>query len=65
MATKTEKQYIRQATGQDYEAVMAINDHVSEGADYLPIIYNDFINDPMTRCYVLEIDNVVVGWYYF
>ena len=46
-----------------YQAVMAIDDNVYEGEDYLPIFYHDFIKDPLTRCYVLEIDNTVVGLY--
>ena len=59
--TKIQKQCIRYSTVEDFEAVMAIDEHVFEGADYLPNVYEEFMNDPMTRCYVLEFDNVVVG----
>ena len=41
--------------------MMAIDDNIYEGADYLPIVYQDFINDPVTRCYVMEIEDIVVG----
>ena len=53
---------MRYATVEDYDAVMAINENILDGADYLPAVFNDFINDPMTRCYVLEINNIVVCW---
>ena len=52
---------VRLATSEDYEAVMAIDTDVYAGGDYLPSLYADFIRDPMTRCYVLEIDNCVVS----
>ena len=45
--TRIEKQCIRLATIQDFEAVVAIDENVSEGADYLPIVDEEFINDPM------------------
>ena len=60
-AARSHKQCIRYATAEDYKAVMAIDDNIYDGADYLPVFYHDFINDPMTRCYVMEIDDTVVG----
>ena len=51
---------IRYATLDDYDAVMAINETIFQGADYLPEMYTEFITDPTTRCYVLEINNAVV-----
>ena len=53
-------QHIRHATLEDYEAVMAINETIFHGADYLPVMYSQIVTDPMTRSYVLEIGNDVV-----
>jgi len=47
---------IRRATAADYEAVMSIVEDVigSDGVDYLPATYHDFLRDKQHVSYVAE-----------
>ena len=48
---------VRYAIRDHYEVVIAIDENVFEGGDYLPALYMRFIHDPCTTCYVLEVDS--------
>ena len=52
---------VRYATEDDYEAVLAINQNVYGGLDYVPAMYKSFITDPNTRAFILEINRIVVS----
>ena len=52
---------VRYATAEDYQGVLAIDNTVMAGGDYLPARYMSFIQDPCTTCYVLEVDQTVVS----
>ena len=52
--------YIREATLDDKEAVLGIDDNVYEGSDYLPVYYEHFIGAPnITPFVLLQKENIV------
>jgi len=56
MSDRVNGTIIRQATVADYEAVMSIVEGVigSDGVDYLPATYHDFLQDKQHASYVAE-----------
>ena len=52
---------IRKATLADREAVLAINDNVFDGRDYLPALYDSMINSPNTQMFVLLLKDKTVS----
>lgn len=51
---------IRRVSFNDLEAVMAINDDVYEGLDYLPSLFYTFLHSKQHEMYVYERDGKVV-----
>ena len=51
----------RDATEDDYEAVLAINNNVYDGRDYIPDRYHRFLKDPSKYAYVAEKDGKIVS----
>ena len=51
----------RRATSSDYNRVIAINDNVYTGVDYLPVFYHLYLSDPRRFLYVGEIDQKIVS----
>ena len=51
----------RLATHADYDDVMRINDDVYTGMDYLPVMYHEYIDDPIRYPYVAVLDNEIVS----
>ena len=52
---------IRYATERDYSSVVAIDDNVYEGLDYIPEQYFYYLNRCGTECFVMEVDNEMVS----
>ncbi len=52
---------IRRATHDDYEAVLAINDNIYDGQDYMPTLFHQFLQCKQFVVYVAEINNTVVS----
>ena len=52
---------VRRATIDDREKVMAINDHVYGGLDYLSDCYNSWMGDERHLSCLAEVDGKVVG----
>ena len=64
--TTPKKMVARQATADDYEAVMDIDRDVFDGHDYLLAMYHAYMQDSTRYCYLVEIDGRVVSyatWY--
>ena len=54
---------VREATPDDYEAVMAIDTNIYDGYDYLPKMYHTYMKDPRRTGYVLEVNGRIVSKY--
>ena len=52
---------IREATLEDKAAVLAINDNVADGRDYLPALYDFYIASPNARMFVLLLKDEIVS----
>ena len=53
--------HIRLARPDDYKAVLAVNQFIYDGGDYLPVMYHMFIQNKRADCFVLEVDGQVVS----
>ena len=54
----------RLATIEDYQSVVDIDNNVYEGADYVPYMYHQYVNDPNRLCFVAIKDKEVVSTTY-
>ena len=58
---------VRPARADDFDAIMAVNRWVYDGADYLPAMYHEYLKNPQIDCFVLELVGEVVSdlklWY--
>ena len=52
---------VREATPGDYEGVLAISTNIYEGFDYLPGIYQAYINKQAANFYVLLKNDKIVS----
>ena len=52
---------VRRATHADYEAVLAINDNIYDGRDYMPTLFHHFIQCKQFVVYVAEMHKAVVS----
>lgn len=52
---------IHEATIEDKEAVLSINDNVYDGLDYLPYFYEKFVKNPYCTCYKAIVEETVVS----
>ena len=51
---------VRRARVEDWEDVVAINDNVYDGLDYLPVAYNSWMENKQHMTYLAETDEHVV-----
>lgn len=51
---------IRRVNFSDLEAIMAINDDIYEGLDYMPILFYTFLHSKQHEMYVYEEDGKLV-----
>lgn len=52
---------IHEATIEDKEAVLSINDSLYDGLDYLPYFYETFVKSPYCKCYKAMVQETVVS----
>ena len=52
---------IRPATLEDKRAVLAINDNVFGGRDYLPALYDHLVGSPSSKMFVFLQDDKIVS----
>ena len=52
---------MRPATLEDKQAVVAINDNVFDGRDYLPALYDSLVGSPSTKMLVCLHDDKIVS----
>ena len=52
---------VRPARVDDFDAVMAVNHWVYDGADYLPARYHEYLKKARVDCFVLELAGKIVS----